>query len=109
MTTGIKETKELLKFIIDFGMAVDQAMADKKFDMSELGLLIAPLMQIGPAFTGIDKLGGELKDLDAAESADLVAYFSKELDLANDKVEVLIEQGLALGLQIYSFTQLFKK
>jgi len=109
METGIKEIKELLKFVIEFGEAIDKAMVDKKFDMSELSLLIAPLMQVGPAFEGLDKIGGEIKDLDAAESAELVAFVKEELNLEAEKIEFVIEKALELGLMIYDFVKIFKK
>lgn len=109
MSEGIKELKELLKFTIDFGEAIELAMADKKFEIAELSLLIAPLMQVGPAFEGMDKLGGEIKDLDEVEMAELKAYVAEELDLQNDNIEMIIEKALGLAVTLYSFIQLFKK
>jgi len=105
MSEGIQELKELLKFIIEFGESIDKAMIDKKFEMSELGLLIAPLMQIGPAFEGLDKIGGEIKDLNQAEMSELIAYIGTELDLNSDKLELIIEKGLETAVVLYSFIQ----
>ena len=105
----IKELKEIVKFAIEMGEAVDKALVDKKFDVSELGLLIAPLMQIGPAFEGLDKVGGEIKDLSEAEMAELVAYVKDELDLENDKIETIVEKSIEVGSCIYSLVKLFKK
>lgn len=105
----MKETKELLKFVIELGEAVEGAMADKKFELAELSLLIGPLMQAGPAFEGFENIGAEIKAMDAAKMADLVAYIEVELDLASDKVEEIIEKGLATALVVYNFVQLFKK
>jgi len=107
--TGIKELKELLKFVVEFGEAIELALADKKFEITELSFLIAPLMQVGPAFEGLDKMGGELADLSEVEAAELKAYVEEELDLRSDKLEEVIEKALALGLMMYSFIQLFKK
>jgi len=107
--TGIKELKELLKFVIEFGEAIELALADKKFEISELALLMGPLMQVGPAFEGLDLLGGEIKDLSEAEAAELKAYVAEELDLQNDKIEEVVEKALGLGVMIYNFIKLFKK
>lgn len=106
---GIKELKEVVKFIIELGEAIDLALADKKFEVAEISLLIAPLMQVGPAFEGLDKLGDEIKDLSEVEAAELVAYVKEELDITSDKVEFMIEKALELGVMIYSFVNLFKK
>lgn len=107
--TGIKELKELLKFVVEFGEAIELALVDKKFEISELSYLIAPLMQVGAAFEGLDKMGGELKDLSEAEAVELRLYVEEELDLRSDKLEEIIEKALALGVMMYSFIQLFKK
>jgi hypothetical protein len=106
---GTKELKELVKFAIEMGEAVDKALVDKKFTVDELGLLIAPLMQIGPAFEGLDQVGGEIKDLSEAELAELSAFVKEELDLENDKVEAIVEKAIEVGTCIYSLVQLFKK
>lgn len=109
MSYGTKELKELLKFTIGLGEAFDQAMADKKFEMTEIALLIGPLMDSAAAFEGMDIIALELKDLDNAEMAELVRYVEEELDLKNDKIELVIEKALALGVNILSFISLFKK
>lgn len=106
---GIDELKDVIRFGISLGESVDQALADGKFDITELGLLMTPIMQIGPAFTGIDKVGGEIKDLDEAELAELKLFVEEELDLANDKVEEIIEKALGIGVQVYGLVQLFSK
>lgn len=106
---GIEELKEVLKFVIEFGEAADKALLDKKFEISELALLMGPFMLIGPAFEGLDKVGGEIKDLDEAELVELKLFVETELDLANDKVEEIIEKALAIGVQLYGFIKLFAK
>lgn len=105
----MKETKEVIKFAIELGEALEAALADKKFEIAELALLMGPLMQVGPAFEGIDLVGDEIKIADAAALADLVAFAKDELDLVADNTEEVIEKALDLGLQIYSFVKLFKK
>lgn len=103
----MKETKELLKFVIALGEALESAMEDKKFDVAELSLLIGPLMQVGPAFEGMDKIGEEIKTVDAAGLAELVAFAKEELDLKADNIEKIIEEALDLGVKVYSFIKLF--
>lgn len=105
----MKETKELLKFVIELGEAADKALVDGKFDTAELGLLVGPLMQIAPAIEGIDKVGEEFKSLDEAKMAELVQFVKDELDLEADKVEQIVEKGLETALVVFSFVKLFKK
>lgn len=106
---GVKELKELIKFVIEFGEAINLALADKKFEITELSLLMGPLMQVGPAFEGLDKIGSEIKDLDEAELLELSTFVKEELDISNDNVENVIETAIDLGIKIYSFIKMFKK
>ena len=106
---GTKELKEMLSFVITLGESLEAALEDKKFEMAELALLMPALMKVGTAFEGIDKLGAEVKDLDEAEIAELVAFVKEDLDLKSDKIEEMVEKGLELGAKVYGFVQLFKK
>jgi hypothetical protein len=106
---GTKELKELLSFVLTLGESVESALKDGKFEMAELALLMPALMKVGDAFEGLDKLGGELKDLSDAESLELVEFVKEDLDLEDDKLEKMVEDGLELGAKLYGFVQLFKK
>lgn len=109
MEKGITELKELLLFVIEFGEALDQAMVDKKFEMAEIGLLIGPLMRAQSAFEGMGEIAGEIKDLSESESLELVEFIKEELDLEADKIELIVEKALELGVKLYGFISLFKK
>lgn len=106
---GIKETKEVLKFVIEFGEAIDKGLADGKLNALDIGLVINPLMQLGPALEGLGQVDDELKDLSAEELAELKAYVETELDISNDKVEMMIEEGLGMAVKLYKFIGLFSK
>ena len=106
--SGINETKELLKFVIELGTAVDKAKADGKIDITDIQFLIAPLASANAAFAGVDQVKVELKDMTAEEAAELVAFATSELKLSNEKVEVVIETALKLALDLYKYVQLFK-
>lgn len=108
-SVGIKETKEVLKFVIELGEAVDKGLEDGKFEMSELGLLIPPLMLIGPAIEDISGVQGEMKDLTPDEMGLLVTYVETELSITNKDTEKIIEDGLALAMRLYAFVSLFGK
>ena len=109
MSHGIKESKELLKFVIEFGEALEQALKEDGLGIADIGLFMAPLMQVGAAFEGIAMLGDEAKDYSAEEVVELVAYAKTELNLDNAKTEKVVEDALELGVKIYAFIQLFKK
>lgn len=105
----VKETKEVLKLLIELGEGLEKAFADKKFEISEIALLITPLMFSTAALEGIALMPKEIKDMDAAEFAEIKEYIEVELDLENDKIELIIEKAIGLAMNVMNFVSLFKK
>lgn len=106
---ALKETKELLKFAIELGEAMDKATADKKIDITDVQFLIVPLTSAGAAFEGADKVTAELKAMSAEDAAELVKFAQDELQLSNEKLEEKIETALKLAVDLFKYVQLFKK
>lgn len=100
---GIKETKEVLAFAMSLHMMYDQAKADGKIDMNDVGLIILPVTKLIPAIDNIKAVSEEIKDLDAAEKAELDAWIKQEYDIADDELEAKIEKGLSLVLSLAEF------
>jgi len=91
---GIENLKDVARDLAKFGMKVEDALEDKKLSFAEaisLGVFAAP-KAIEHAGNAAD-IKAEFLDLDTDEVDELVAYVSDELDLANDKVEKVIECG----------------
>lgn len=107
--TGIKETKELLKFVLGLGNAAGSAAADKKVDMSDLSALMIPLMSAGEAFAGIGEVPSELKDLTSEECAELLAYCKQEFNIPQDKAEAVVEAALVVLAEIGNLIVALKK
>jgi hypothetical protein len=107
--SGIKETKDVLKFAISLGEAIDLSLADGKFGIEDLGNMIAPMVSAGEAFAGIDQVKAELSDLDQAERDELVQYAKDELQLSNEGLEQKIEAALKMAADIHKFVLMFKK
>lgn len=96
---GIKELKEVVSFgldLVNLGVAVGK---DKKVSVSDLGLLIAAmpgLIASGvPAFTDLDKLPKEVKDLSGEELAELTAFVAGKLMLDDAKAQKVLGKSLA--------------
>lgn len=100
---GIKETKELLVFLARFGNAINRALEDGKITWLDAGVLLEPLMASKAAFEGTSIIPQELADLDSMEAIDLSATVAAELDLDDERAEVLTEKGLALGLALVAY------
>lgn len=106
--SGIKETKELLKFVIELGTAVERATADHKVDITDLQFLMAPLVSANAAFADVSAVKTEMKSMTTEAAAELVAFATDELKLSHENVEHVIETALKLGLDLYKYVQLFK-
>jgi hypothetical protein len=91
---GIQNLKIAVSSGIGLAKQIAEATADKKVTIMELfGFL--------PAITGVmgtvkkwPDIRAELKDLSTTERAELHSHIAMEFDIANDKVEVFIENAL---------------
>ena len=97
---GIDKLKEVCLTLTQFGMKLEESLSEdspkgKKVSLSEaiaLGVFIAP-KAIGLAGDA-EQIRNEFGDLSNDELEELKSYVAEKLDLANDKVEALIEAGL---------------
>jgi len=105
---GIKETKELVKFGIDMAESFDKALGDGSFSLEDLSFFFNAFISASAAFENIGQVPTELKDLSAEEMAELKEYVNTEFDIANDKLEAVIEKAIAVVIGIYELISLFK-
>jgi hypothetical protein len=98
---GIENLKKAVKFGIDMGEALDASMADGKFDLTDSANFFRPLMEL-PSVVAAGKLAlPEFKDMDALEAKELSDYVATELNITNDKVEMVIEKSFAVVVAMY--------
>lgn len=105
---GIKETKEVLVFGLNFQKGVVAAKADGTVNWMDLGHLMPVVQSASAAFNGINKLKAELLDLDDAEQAELVTiarefYSNLSDEVLKERIEQIINwviDGVQLATQI---------
>jgi hypothetical protein len=102
---GIKETKELVKFGISVGESIDLSLADGKIGLDDAMNFYNAVLSAGDAFKDISKVPAELGDLDQEERDELLAFVEAEFDIANDKLEAVIEEALKTALQVYKLVE----
>jgi len=105
---GIKETKELLAFIIRLGEAVDKSLEDGEIGFMDMSNLVSAMLAASSAFGDINKVPAEIKDLTKEESEELYAYIRDELNLKSDKIEDIVEGSLEVGMKIYHLIMMIK-
>ena len=100
---GIEETTDMAIFAARLGNAIDNTLADGKVTISDATNLFGVLSASKAAFENSAQIPTEVKDLDADEINTLNYAFANELDLHNDFIEGLAEEGVRLTLQLIAF------
>lgn len=106
---GIKETKEVLDFVVSLAGALASGLEDGKLELVDaLGFLPA-LTKAPAAFGDVSKVPAEFKDMSDEERQALLAYAKAELDFSDDELEQKVELGLQVALYLGQLVAGFKK
>jgi hypothetical protein len=107
--SDIVQTKELVHFGLSAGVAVAKALEDGKLSVIDVIKFLPVLKAAKEAFQGLDQIPAELGDLSDVEKAELVDMVKADFDLADDKVEAMIEAGFEVALNVLQIVTSFKK
>lgn len=105
---GIENLKNGLGSLIEFGIALEQALADNKIKFFEAIGLITNLIQLAPAIANFKQIEMEYRDIDEAEWTELYQYFVSKFDLENDRLEAIIEKAFEMLYSIEDFIATLK-
>lgn len=103
LTEVTPEQMEAIKAVVavplSAGMAYDKAKADGKIDLKDAPLLVDVGTKIVAAFSHIGEFLGALKavETDDSKRAELNSWVAMTFDIADDKLEKRIEDGLKLA------------
>lgn len=98
---AVKETKELLDLALGAVKAGTNIASDGKVDLNDLQHVLALVPLIQPGIDKIDQVPKELGDMDAAESAEVVAHIAANLQVADAKAKIYIAYGLKMVHKAY--------
>ncbi len=104
----MKETKELVHFVVALANAVDKTLEDKKVSYADLPHFINAFMKAPEAFAGVDKVKSEWDSGSPELRQLLVNEIKQELDLKNDKTEEVIEGSIKIVLEIFEIVKKVK-
>lgn len=99
----MKNTKEVLAFAFSLHMAIDKANEDGKIDIQDVGLLIEPVTKLIPAVQDIKLCKEELANATPEEKAELHAWVAATYDIADDKLEAKVEEGVNVVVAVATF------
>jgi hypothetical protein len=91
-TYGIKETKELLKFVL---VTVEESHVGLKngAGVDDLPRLFTIAKEAPAAFSGIGDIPNEIMDLQDNEYKELCDFIKEDFDIPEDDVEAVVEHG----------------
>lgn len=95
----MKESAELLKFLVALVNATDKAGADGKYDWMDIYHYMTPLQLAGSGVEGLKLVPDELKSMDAAGQALLVAEIENIL-LRDKTLEAQMKESAKVLLMI---------
>jgi len=92
-----KGVKELLD-VVDCGIALVNCgllvSKDKKISLDDLPHVLAVVPKLVPAIEGVKEIPAELKDIDSAEAAQVVAHVASTLAVESEKAKAVIGASL---------------
>jgi len=104
----MKETKELLGFVLALGSACGKSIEDGKIGLGDLMHFISAMRQAGDAFEGIGSVPMEWAGMTDVQKEELKAYVVAEFDIPQDALEESIEIGLKVAIDLaYMITKFF--
>lgn len=83
---GIKETKDVANAVVEVINAGSRAYQDGTINAADIGQALILFPAIVEAATGWEKVGAEIKDLDANEKVELASVFDR-IDLQGEEDE----------------------
>ncbi len=94
--TGVKETKEVLDLALVVESVLREVLADGKIGFLEVLKILKIRSALNPAIEGLAQVPAELKDLDAAEAAELTTHVMSQLGVESGKAVQIVEASLSL-------------
>jgi len=96
------ETKELLKFVIDLGLAFEKSLDDGDLSIFDAANFVSSMLDLSTAFEGIGKIPDEIKAMGEEDVKELYNFVKEQLDLAGEhNAEAVITQFAEIGMKIY--------
>jgi len=105
-TTGIKETQEMVKFVIELVQAIDKSIKDglSVFDMANF---VAPILLASQAFNNADNIPEELRNMDEVKLQLVFSEIVSDME-ADGKTQEMIKKALEIGTKIFDLYLLIK-
>lgn len=114
---GIEQLKEVADGVLAYEALAVEVWKDGVADMKDVPMLLAKIPAVASAtylaIKDVDKAWPELKDLDGAEGAELVAHIATKLSVPDEKakkiVAAILKMAVHLGSDIVELSQAIRQ
>lgn len=101
-----QEIKNIITFLLTLASQVETIVAKGKISLFEIPGFYSAFEAAGPALSNLKDLPAEIKGINPQVLADLTSYIQSNLGtVANPAVQALIQEGLTLGQQLFTFLE----
>jgi hypothetical protein len=97
---GIEAMKKVVDFAAQTHKAGELSMADGKIDLTDVPNLLPPGMALVQLLAVVGQLPKEFGDLDEQEKAEIAEYAKVTYNIADDKLELIIQRGLKIAIEL---------
>ncbi len=104
---GVQNLKEILDFSLSTGEVV--AGLQDGVDLKDLAPALSAAKKAPAALKDAALAWDEYLDLDDAEALELENFVVTEFDIANDRVEEVIEKTFKFAIELHDLVSMFKK
>ena len=104
----LKETKEVLDFVISLGESLASSLGDGSLGVTDLINFWEPVSKLSDALDGFEKIVAEIGNLTSEDLDYLREYIKSEFDIEDNQIESLIEDGLEAAIIILKFIGKFR-
>lgn len=101
MKLGIKETKEMLGFILKLANAFGYSLEDGKISIGDITNFIEPILDSAEAIANAEQIPLEICDLDPEERLELLAYAKETFDIPQADLEEIVECAFDILVQLH--------
>lgn len=105
MSEGIGALEAVVGLVAEIAQDLKKAKEDGKIDLADAALLFPIFNKALPVIQNIDKLGVELKDLDATEVQKLAGEVLAGLGLSDPKMAVYAQEGFNIVVSAFKIVK----
>ncbi len=93
----------VLFFFVAIGMAFDKTFKDSKFTWDDIFNFLPAQAEAPKTKEEWETAWAEFRDLDEQEKLELISKIQERLQLSKSETEILIEDTMAIGFELYVY------